>query len=85
MNEIVKVLLRLWVEIKISLTQKDTMDRGSWIKIQKEGKQEDSKGDKSPQAQKMQNGMGMRNKRIYLFTICYDPVVSKLEATQRQR
>ena len=22
--------------------------------------------------------MGMRNKRIYLFTICYDPVVSKV-------
>ena len=28
------------------------MDRGASIKIQKEGKQEDSKGDKSPKAQK---------------------------------
>ena len=47
MNEIAKVLLRPWVKIKISLTQKDAMDRGAWIKIQKEGKQEDSRGDKS--------------------------------------
>ena len=41
MDEIAKFLLHLWVEIKIYLTQKDTMDRGAWIKIQKEGKQED--------------------------------------------
>ena len=47
MNEIAKVLLRLWVEIKISLIQKDTMDRGAWIKIQKESNQEDSEGLKS--------------------------------------
>ena len=83
MNDIAKFVLRPWVEIKISLTQKDTMDRGAWIKIQKEGKQEDSKGDKSPKAQKAQNGMGMRNKWIYLSTICYNHVVSKLETTQR--
>ena len=38
--------------LNISLTQKETMGRGAWIKIQKEGKQEDSKGDKSPKAQK---------------------------------
>ena len=48
-------------------------------KFRKKGKQEDSKGDKSPKAQKVQNGMEMRNKWIYLFTICYDPVVSKVE------
>ena len=47
MHPISKVLLRPWVEIKISLTQKDTMDRGSWIKIQKESNQEGSKGLKS--------------------------------------
>ena len=48
--------------------------------------QEDSYAkDKSPKAQKVQNGMGMRNKSIFLFTIRYNPVVSKLEATQRQR
>ena len=40
---------------------------------------------KSKKAQKVQNGMGMRNKGIFLFTICYYPVASKLEATQRQR
>ena len=26
-------------------------------------------------------GMEMRNKRIMLFTICYNPMVSKLETT----
>ena len=26
-------------------------------------------------------GMGMRNKGIVLFTICYNPVVSKIETT----
>ena len=57
------------------------MDRGAWIKIQKEGKQEDSKEDKSPKAQKVQGGMGMGNKWIYMFTICYDTMVSKLETT----
>ena len=39
-------------KINTSLTQKDTMDRGAWIKFQKEGMQEDSKEDKSPKAQK---------------------------------
>ena len=47
MNDIAKVILLLWVKIKISLTQKDTMDRGTWIKIQKESNWEDSKGLKS--------------------------------------
>ena len=28
------------------------------------------KGQKSKKAQKVQNGMGMRNKGIFLFTIC---------------
>ena len=41
MDKITKFILHLWVKIKISLTQKDTMDRGAWIKIQKEGEQED--------------------------------------------
>ena len=83
---IAKFLLHPWVEkINTSLTQKDTMDRGAWIKIQKEGMQEDSERTKSPKAQKVQNGMGMRNKWIFMFTTCYNPVVSKLEATRRQK
>ena len=53
------------------------------LKFQKEGRKEDSKENQIPKAPKVQNGMGMRNKWIYLFTICYNPVVSKLEATQR--
>ena len=66
--------------------QKISHKRTLWIeelelKFRKKGKQEDSKGDKSPKAQKVPNGMGMRNKQIYLLTICYDPVVSKLETT----
>ena len=55
------------------------------LKFRKKGKQEDSKEDKSPKAQKVQNGMGMRNKWIFIFTICYNLVVSELEATWRQR
>ena len=39
----------------------------------------------SKERTKVQNDMGMRNKRIFLFTICYNHVVSKLRATQRQR
>ena len=39
---------------------------------------EDSKEQKFEQ-HKSAIGMGMRNKGIVLFTICYDPVVSKLE------
>ena len=39
-------------KLNTSLTQKDTMDRGAWIKkIQKERREEDS-NDKSPKAQK---------------------------------
>ena len=57
-------------KINTSLTQKDTMDRGAWIKFQKERHEEDSK-DKSPKKhKKVQNGMGMRNKWIFLFTRC---------------
>ena len=40
------------LKINISLTQKDTMDRGAWIKFQKEGMREDSKRTKSAKAQK---------------------------------
>ena len=72
-------------KLNTSLTQKDTMDRGAWIKIQKEGMQEDSERTKKSKSTKVQNGMGMRNKWIFMFTICYNPVVSKLGATQRQR
>ena len=40
-------------KLNTSLTQKDTVDRGAWIKkIQKEGMQEDSERTKSPKAQK---------------------------------
>ena len=51
---IAKVILHVWAEkINTSLTQKDTVDRGAWIKkIQKEGMQEDSERTKSPKAQK---------------------------------
>ena len=52
------------------------------LKIQKEGSKDDSKEDKSPETPKLQNGMGMRNKRIYLFTIFYNPVVFNLEVTK---
>ena len=38
-------------KLNASLTQKDTMDRGAWIKIQKERHEEDSK-DKSPKRTK---------------------------------
>ena len=44
--------------------------------------QEDSERTKNSKSTKVQNGMGMRNKRIFLFTICYIPVVSKLVATE---
>ena len=33
-------------KLNASLTQKDTMDRGAWIKIQKERHEEDSRGQK---------------------------------------
>ena len=39
------------------------MDRGAWIKFQKEGKKEDSK-----ERTKVKNGMGMRNKmNIFVY------------------
>ena len=67
--KISKVLLRLWAKkINTSLTQKDTMDRGAWIKIQKEGMQEDLERTKKSKSTKVKNGMGMRNKRLFLFT-----------------
>ena len=75
-------------KLNTSLTQKDTMDRGAWIKFRKKGMQENSKRTKRTKrskSTKVQNGMGMRNKRIFLFTICYNPVVSKLGAIRRQR
>ena len=50
-------------KLNTPLTEKDTMDRGAWIKIQKERHAGGLKRkDKSPKAQKVQNGMGMRNK-----------------------
>ena len=73
-------------KLNTSLTQKDTMDRGAWIKKfrKKEKRRTQKKGQKS-KSTKVQNGMGMRNKWIFLFTICYNPVVSKVEDTRKQR
>ena len=65
-------------KLNTSLTQKDTMDRGAWIKCRKKSCRRTQKGQKGPKSTKVQNGTGMRNKRIFLFTICYNPVVSKL-------
>ena len=39
-------------KLNTSLTQKDTMDRGAWMKIQKEGHAGGLTKDKSPKAQK---------------------------------
>ena len=62
----------LWIEEpELKFRKKANRRTQKWTKVQKH--------------KKVQNGMGMRNKRIYLFTICYNPVVSKLETTQRQR
>ena len=74
-------------KLNTSLTQKDTMDRRAWIKkFRKKGMQEDSKErTKVQKHKKVQNVMGMRNKWIFMFTICYNRVVSKLEATRRKR
>ena len=58
---------------------------GPELKFRKKAIREDSKGQKSRSVKIMRNGMGMKNKRICLFTICYNPVVSKLEAIQRKR
>ena len=53
------------------------------LKFNKKGIQEDSyeKGQKSKITKSAKNGMGMRNKQIFMFTMCYKPVVSKLSAT----
>ena len=66
------------------LSQKRTL----WIEepelnFRKKAIKEESKGKKSRSIKRMKNGMGMRNKRIYLFTICYNRVVSELEAIWR--
>ena len=73
-------------KINTSLTQKDTMDRGAWIKNfrEKAKRRTQNKGQKS-KSTKVQNGMGMRNTQIFLFTICYNLMLSKLEATRRER
>ena len=55
------------------------------LKFRKKANKRTQKGTKVQKHKKVQNGMGMRNKQIYLFTVCYDPMVSKLEATQRKR
>ena len=54
------------------------MDRGTWIKNfrKKEKRRTQKKGQKSKRT-KVQNSMGMRNKQIFLLTICYNPVVSQ--------
>ena len=49
-------------------------------KIQKERQMEDSKELKF-KWHKSAIGMGMRNKSIMLFTVSYNPVVSKLETS----
>ena len=74
-------------ELKLKYT---SLKRTLWIeelelKFRKKANRRTQKGKKVHKHKKVQNGMGMRNKQIYLFTICYNPVVSKLEATQRQR
>ena len=48
------------------------------IKFSKKGPQEDSYQRTKVQKAKVQNSMGMRNKRIILFTFWHNPVVSKL-------
>ena len=80
-----KVPLRPWAENWIHLSHKRTLSiEEPESKFRKKGMQEDSyEKDKSSKAQKVQNGMGMRNKWIFIFTICYNIVDSKLEATQR--
>ena len=55
------------------------------LNFRKKSIREESKLQKFRSIKRMQNGMGMRNKQIYLFTIYYNPVVSKLEAIQRKR
>ena len=72
-------------KLNTSLTQKDTMDRRAWIKKFRKKGMRRTQRTKVQKHKKVQNGMGMRNKWIFLFTRFYDPVVSKLEATQRQR
>ena len=64
----------------MSLTQKDTMDRRASIKFRKKGIWRTPKNKKFKR-HKSAIGMGMRNKWIMLFTTCYNPVVSKPEAT----
>ena len=84
--KIAKVILRPWAEkINASLTQKDTMDRGAWIKNSERRHAGGLRKDKKSKSTKVKNGMGMRNKPTFLFTICYNPVVSNLGATRRQR
>ena len=51
------------------------------LKFSKKGLQEDSDQRNAINSTKVQIGMGMRNKRIILLTICYNPVVSKMETT----
>ena len=60
------------------------MDRGALIKnFRKKAKRRTQKKGQKSKSTKVQNGMGMRNKRIFMLTICYNPMVSKLVATQR--
>ena len=80
-----KVPLCPWAEKWIHLSQKRTL----WIeepesKFIKKGIHKDSyERQKFKRHRRVQNCMGMRNKWIFLFTLCFYPVASKLEATRR--
>ena len=55
-------------KLNTSLTQKDTMDRGAWIKFQKECMQKDSKEDKSPKKHKSEKWHGNEEQtNIYVY------------------
>ena len=71
-------------KLNISLTQKDTMDRGASIKIQKERHAGGlKKGPKGPKHKKWKMAWEWRTNE-YFYLPCYNPVVSKLGATRRQ-
>ena len=45
------------------------------LKFRKKEHTRTQKGTKVQKHKKVQNGMGMRNKRIYMFTTCYNHAV----------
>ena len=84
--KIAKVLLCPWAKkINTSLTQKDTMDRGAWIKNSERRHAEGLRKDKKFQKHKSAEWNGNEEQIIFMFIICYNLVVSKLGATRRQR